>query len=116
MGTNGENEMKAMTKNIESLDCVKGVACIFVILIHCTFPGITGEVLRAIARFAVPLFFAVTGYFLLDSHGNVTKERILRKLKRIIRITVLADIFYVLFRFVCFCILGVQFKRSFLSI
>ena len=65
------------TKNIDSLNCAKGIACIFVILIHCTFPGIVGEMLRAIARFAVPLFFTVTGYFLLDSHGKVTRARIL---------------------------------------
>ena len=49
------------TKNVDSLDCAKGIACIFVILIHCTFPSIVGEILRAIARFAVPLFFTVTG-------------------------------------------------------
>lgn len=65
------------TKNIDSLNCAKGIACIFVILIHCTFPGIVGEMLQAIARFAVPLFFTVTGYFLLDSHGKVTRARIL---------------------------------------
>lgn len=33
------------TKNIDSLNCAKGIACIFVILIHCTFPGIVGEML-----------------------------------------------------------------------
>lgn len=33
--------------------------------------------LQAIARFAVPLFFTVTGYFLLDLHGKVTRARIL---------------------------------------
>lgn len=106
MENSKQTEMKIMTRNIDSLDCTKGVACIFVILIHCTFPGMFGEVLRAIARFAVPLFFAVTGYFLLDSNGNVTKARILRKLKHIVRITILADIFYMIFRFGCFCILG----------
>lgn len=70
------------TKNIDSLNCAKGIACIFVILIHCTFPGIVGEMLRAIARFAVSLFFTVTGYFLLDSHGKVTRARILPETNR----------------------------------
>lgn len=105
------------TKNIDSLDCVKGVACIFVILIHCTFPGVFGETLRSIARFAVPLFFTITGYFLLDSNGNVTKVRVLRKMGHIVKITILTDVFYMIFRFSCFCILGgVQYKRSLSSI
>ena len=51
------------TKNVDSLDCAKGIACIFVILIHCTFPSIVGEILRAIARFAVPLFFTSQAIF-----------------------------------------------------
>jgi len=110
---NKENKMMIDTKNIDSLDCAKGVACIFVILIHCTFPGIFGEMLRAIARFAVPLFFVVTGYFLLDSNGKVTRERILKKLNHIVKITILADIFYMIFRFVSFCILGGYTTRGF---
>ena len=98
------------TKNVDSLNCAKGIACIFVILIHCTFPGIVGEMLRAIARFAVPLFFTVTGYFLLDSHGKVTRARILRKMGRIVKITILADAFYMIFRYGCFCILGGEYS------
>ena len=105
------------TKNIDSLNCTKGIACIFVILIHCTFPGIVGEMLRAIARFAVPLLFTVKGYFLLDSHGKVTRARILRKMGRIVKITILADAFYMIFRYWCFCILGGgQYKKSSLRI
>lgn len=62
MEDNERAQIMINTKNIDSLNCAKGIACIFVILIHCTFPGIVGEMLRAIARFAVPLFFTVTGY------------------------------------------------------
>ena len=57
MEDNERAQIMINTKNIDSLNCAKGIACIFVILIHCTFPSIVGEMLRAIARFAVPLFF-----------------------------------------------------------
>lgn len=117
MEDNERAQIMINTKNIDSLNCAKGIACIFVILIHCTFPGIVGEMLRAIARFAVPLFFTVTGYFLLDSYGKVTRARILRKMGRIVKITILADAFYMIFRYGCFCILGGgRYKESSLRI
>lgn len=45
------------------LDFVKGLACIFVVLMHCEFPGLLGTAVQAISRFCVPLFFMVSGYF-----------------------------------------------------
>ena len=45
------------------LDFVKGLACIFVVFMHCEFPGLLGTAVQAISRFCVPLFFMVSGYF-----------------------------------------------------
>lgn len=59
-----EHPMKNMRKRNKYIDAAKALACIFVVLIHCMFPGKIGLVFRALARFAVPLFFAVSGYFL----------------------------------------------------
>ena len=56
------------------LDFIKGLACIFVVLMHCEFPGVTGVAVQAISRFCVPFFFMVSGYFcfrpLLQQDGN----------------------------------------------
>ena len=45
------------------LDFIKGIACIFVVFFHCSFPGIMGMSIAAVGRFAVPFFFMVSGYF-----------------------------------------------------
>ena len=45
----------------------EGIACMMVVLIHCRFPGRAGDFAAAYARFAVPLFFAVSGWFFFDS-------------------------------------------------
>lgn len=45
------------------LDFLKGIACMFVVFMHCEFPGITGIAVQAISRFCVPFFFMVSGYF-----------------------------------------------------
>ena len=53
-----------MTKKYNyCLDFIKGLACIFVVLMHCEFPGLLGTAVQAVSRFCVPLFFMVSGYF-----------------------------------------------------
>lgn len=42
----------------------EGAACISVIFIHCMFPSWAGVIVCGLARFAVPLFFLVSGYYL----------------------------------------------------
>lgn len=53
------------------LDAAKAVAAYFVILLHIRFPGRTGEILNVLARFAVPFFFMVSGYFCYGKKGNM---------------------------------------------
>ena len=45
------------------LDFLKGIACMFVVFMHCEFPGVMGVAVQAISRFCVPFFFMVSGYF-----------------------------------------------------
>ena len=45
------------------LDYLKGIACIFVVFMHCEFPDMLGTAVQAISRFCVPFFFMVSGYF-----------------------------------------------------
>ena len=85
------------------LDFVKGLACIFVVFMHCEFPGILGVVTQAISRFCVPLFFMVSGYFCYHSvnipMGEVNKKNWLfnKKIKHILKITINASFFYLIF-------------------
>uniref|UniRef100_UPI003FA49461 acyltransferase family protein n=1 Tax=Enterocloster clostridioformis TaxID=1531 RepID=UPI003FA49461 len=45
------------------MDCIKGAACIAVVLIHYNFPGYLGIIIKTLSRFAVPFFFGVSGYY-----------------------------------------------------
>ena len=72
----------------------RGAACIMVVFIHCMFPGRFGGAVQALARFAVPLFFAMSGYFLVNNEeGEPDKETIRNvcagRLKALIRTTAL---------------------------
>lgn len=46
-----------------SIDAVRAIACTFVLFVHCPFPGTFGIYVSALARFAVPFFLMVSGYF-----------------------------------------------------
>ena len=74
------------------LDYIKGIACIFVVFMHCEFPGILGVLVQSISRFSVPLFFMISGYFCYR------KERIdySKKIKHIGLIILSASVFYII--------------------
>lgn len=91
------------------LDYFKGLACIFVVFMHCEFPGLMGIAVQAISRFSVPFFFMVSGYFCfrplirqsgnqsttnsVDDSGLIIKEKIIH----IANITIYASLFYFAF-------------------
>ncbi|MDO4600704.1 MAG: acyltransferase [Eubacteriales bacterium] len=52
------------------LDAEKAVAAYMVVFLHLHFPGMTGEIFNAAARFAVPFFFMISGYFCWRKDGN----------------------------------------------
>lgn len=92
-----------------NLDFIKGIACMFVVFMHCEFPGIMGTAVQAISRFCVPFFFMVSGYFCfkpLVAKTELKTDKVLagggissigRKLKHIGKITFWASVFYLAF-------------------
>lgn len=65
-----------------NMDLLKLIACIAVIGLH-TFS--TGKILYYLCGFAVPIFFMVSGYFLLDKQ-DVTWKYIMKKIASIFRV------------------------------
>lgn len=78
------------------LDWIKGIACIFVVFLHCEFPGVLGIAVQAISRYCVPFFFMVSGYYCYRNSPIGLSER-KRKVLHILKITVYASMFYILF-------------------
>lgn len=61
-----------------SINMLKGISCLIVVLLHCPIPGVWGEAIIYGIRFSVPVFFMITGYY---SYGknNHWKIRQIRK-------------------------------------
>lgn len=71
-----------------NLNALKGIACICVVWIHAPFPGIVGKVVSGIARFAVPLFFAIAGYYIYDGNKEKVAKKLVVKIKYIGKILI----------------------------
>lgn len=61
-----------------TLDVIKLCTSYMVVFIHILFYGKTGAVVAALARFAVPLFFLVSGYHSYQATPDKIKRRIVR--------------------------------------
>lgn len=62
------------------LSFFEALACIFIIFIHIGFPGNFGITMQSLARFGVPLFFAISGFYLYKD--GITNEEIRAKIKK----------------------------------
>ena len=65
------------TKKIrnQTLDIFKFVAAFAVVCIHYMFYGTAGEIVKALSRFAVPFFFAISGYFAYNNTSSKIKQK-----------------------------------------
>lgn len=69
------------TARNQTMECLKLLAAVFVVFIHIKFPGRLGELMTCLARFAVPLFFTISGYFTYQAKSSRLGKRILHILK-----------------------------------
>ncbi len=79
------------------LDLIKLLAAYFVVLIHFPFPGSFGDAILDLGRFAVPLFFLVSGFYACTS----SPEKILKKLVYILKLYFVVALIYLIYKFIC---------------
>lgn len=60
----------------QTLEAWKLVAAVFVVFLHAPFPEGFGSFISCLARFAVPLFFAISGWFSYRVEGNRLAKRL----------------------------------------
>lgn len=78
----------------QSMECFKIIAAILVVFLHVPFPGKLGEFIMSVANnFAVPVFFAITGYFNYGA-DQTTLSRRLKHLLRLYLLTIAVTIAY----------------------
>jgi surface polysaccharide O-acyltransferase-like enzyme len=83
---------------ITSLQVLKALAAFAIVLIHTDF--IAKNYLEPIIRNAVPLFFMITGYFLLNRNGVLILNRVRHTIIKLLKLTIIAQCFYLAVTFI----------------
>lgn len=91
-----------MKKEIESFDYFKAIACCFVILIHCQFPGYMGNLFRTIAKFSVPFFYMISGYFFLYRNHEYSERKTKNKIVHVLKLIICSELFYLIFTLIMY--------------
>lgn len=87
--------MNASKTRYNSFDCLKAIACIAVVLIHFPFPGELGVWQQAVSKIGVPVFFIISGFFLLPFDDAVISTKLIfKKIKHILHVCVASGVFY----------------------
>lgn len=81
-------------KRNRSIDAVRAIACIFVLFVHCPLPGQTGVYVSSLARFAVPFFLMVSGYYALRPTREKTLEAARRRMAETAKLTLAGTALY----------------------
>lgn len=83
-----------------TLNILEFLACFAVVTLHCNFPGVIGKIIYGDARFAVPVFFMVSGYFIYSEDIKKVILKLPNKIKHILVIYLTIELFYFLWYFV----------------
>lgn len=78
------------------LDAAKAIAAYSVVLLHIRFPGTLGELVNALARYAVPFFFLISGYFCFQTKKEYSLEKMPGKVKHILLLMGVSFPFYII--------------------
>lgn len=89
--------MAIQKKQYELINALKIIAAFFVVGIHVHFPGDFGRAFVAVARFAVPFFFMVSGFFSCYDDKTVLNAKYKRKISHVTVLFLGGTMLYFLF-------------------
>lgn len=95
----GEN-LKQHNSGINySLNVIKCIAIFAIICIHCGFYNVSfkGSVIDSLSRFAVPIFFLISGFFSYYEDNNYAINKYKTRIIRLIKLYIIATLLYFAF-------------------
>lgn len=83
------------TGEIPGLYILKFICALFVVNLH--FQSFLRDLMLPVMRIAMPVFFCITGYFLIDRQGRISERKVLKMIKKIVILYVFALLIYLSF-------------------
>lgn len=94
------NNVANIKKQNNTLNFLKGLACLAIVWMHTNSGGLVNQIIVCMARFGIPVFFMVSGYFTYkDNKVDYTKV-LTKKIIHILKLIVIATLVYVIWHWV----------------
>ena len=77
---------------------ITALAAFWVVIIYCNVPGMFGDVVTGLSRFAVPCFFMISGYYLFSKNGYL--EKIPNKIWNTVKLILILKVMYLIIDFI----------------
>lgn len=100
-------------RELTGLQILKFLCALMVVEIH--IPSFGHPYLLPFCRIAVPVFFLISGYFMMDREGFIRKDKIKRIFIKILRLTVFVNVCYLFYRFLSCLRIDDGFDKTFLN-
>ena len=94
-----DNNRKVGSRNT-TIEFIRFFAAVGVVMIHCSFPGIVGKVIYGLARFGVPFFLIVSGYFAYNENYEKLCKYLSKRIIRVLKIWCVTFIGYFILLFI----------------
>lgn len=91
---------------------LKGVSCVFIVLLHCELSGIFGDIIDVISRFGVPFFFMVSGFYLEKLLIVDSKDEMSKKMNRKIKKNLLLFMKSILLYTICYVLYYLIYEKQ----
>lgn len=106
-----KNQQMSRSVRNPYISLMKLAASCALVCVHIKFPGVPGYIIECIGRFGVPFFFAISGFFFFKTDS----AKLLKRLKKLITILIIADIIYLGWGIFSQCLMGEQSVKEYLS-
>jgi len=87
-------QMAVVTRRNLTLECFRILGAVFIVFLHVPFPGAFGAVVACLSRFAVPMFFAISGWY----SYQVKPGKLLKRTKSVLLLELLGILLYLIWK------------------
>jgi len=96
----GEMNNDTKIKRNNTLNFFKGLACFAIVWMHTNSGGLVNQVVVCMARFGIPVFFMVSGYFTYKNNKVDYTKVLAKKIIHIVKLIVVATLVYIIWQWV----------------
>lgn len=87
---------KRIIQKNHCLNFLKGCACFCVLYMHTSYDCLFSSIISCLSRFAVLIFFMISGYYCFDNDREIVNQKMPRKVKHVVKLCIMSTVVFFL--------------------